>query len=199
MSSPEEVEDQHLRELDLYGEDLGAVRYVDCTFTDVDLTDARTAGAVFERCTFHGGRFNASTHVSTAFVACDFRRVSFFDATLEGCKLTASVFSECTLRPLRVVGGVWRGVTLRGTRLAGLDLTGLDLREADLSLSDLTGTVLRDCRLDDALLRETVLDGADLRGATLDGVDLTTARLRRTKLDLAGAVHLAELHGALVD
>ena len=41
--------------------------------------------------------------------------------------------------------------------------------------------------------------GEFLEIAGLAGVDLTTARLRRTKLDLAGAVHLAELHGALVD
>ena len=37
------------------------------------------------------------------------------------------------------------------------------------------------------------------RGASLDRVDLSAARLRRTKLDLAGAVLLAELHGADVD
>ena len=48
-------------------------------------------------------------------------------------------------------------------------------------------------------LRETELGGADLRGASLSGVDLAAARLRRTKLDLPGAVLLAELYGADVD
>ena len=42
-------------------------------------------------------------------------------------------------------------------------------------------------------------DRADLRGASLDGVDLSAATLKRTKLDLAGAVLLAELHGAEMD
>ena len=41
--------------------------------------------------------------------------------------------------------------------------------------------------------------GADLRGAGLERVDLTAARLVRTRLDLAGAVALAEQHGAEVD
>ena len=54
-------------------------------------------------------------------------------------------------------------------------------------------------RLDRAALQATVLDRADLRGASLDGVDLSAAVLRKTKLDLAGAVLLAELHGADVD
>ena len=77
----------HFRGDDWYGDDLGAARFVECTFTDVDLSEATTSGAIFERCTFHGGRFNASTHTATAFVGCDFRRTSFFDATLDGCKL----------------------------------------------------------------------------------------------------------------
>lgn len=116
-------------------------------------------------------------------------RASFFDARLEGCKLTGSVFVECTLRPMAVVGGVWRSVTIarhlhrqlrrRGGNLTGLDLSGVDLREADLSMSDLTHTVLR--------------------GATLDGVDLAEALLHDTRLDLQGAVLLAEQHGASVD
>ncbi|MGZ4622070.1 MAG: pentapeptide repeat-containing protein, partial [Blastococcus sp.] len=68
----------HFREEDWYAEDLGAARFVECTFTDVDLSEATSAGALFERCTFHGGRLNSSVHRSSAFVACDFRRTSFF-------------------------------------------------------------------------------------------------------------------------
>ena len=199
MSDDGEAIGQEYRDEDWYGDDLGAIRFVDCTFTDVDLSEVRTSGALFESCTFHGGRFNASVHRSTAFVACDFRRVSFFDATLEGCKLIGSVFADCVLRPIKVAGGQWRGVTIRGTNLSKLDLSGLDLREADLSMSDLSGTLLRGTQLDGANLRDTKLGGADLRGASLDRVDLAAARLRQTKLDLTGAILLAELHGADVE
>ena len=66
-------------------------------------------------------------------------------------------------------------------------------------MSDLSLTSLAGARLDRALLRETSLDRTDLRGASLDGVDLSAATLRKTHLDLAGAVLLAELHGADVD
>ena len=92
------------------------------------------------------------------------------------------------------------GTAGHGAELSAyLDLSGLDLREADLSMADLTGAVLRGTRLDGATLRDTTLHRADLRGASLDRVDLSAARLRDTRLDLQGAVMLAELHGAEVD
>ena len=124
---------------------------------------------MFRECTFHNCRFNASTHVSSAFVAGDFRRCNLFDVTLDGCKLDGSVFADCTMRPMRVTGGQWRGVTLRGAKLAGIDLSKVDLREADLSMADLTKAVLRDARLEGATVRETDLTKADLRGASLGG------------------------------
>lgn len=199
MSEPLTAEGREFRDEDWYGDALGAARFTDCTFTGVDLSEASTAGAMFDRCTFHTCRFNSSAHVASAFVACDVRRSNFFDATLEGCKLVGTVFADCVLRPMTVRGGQWQGVTIRSTNLARLDLAGLDLREADLSMSDLTGASLRGARLDRANLRETRLGQADLRGASLDGVDLAAAQLRRTRLDLPGAVLLAELHGADVD
>jgi uncharacterized protein YjbI with pentapeptide repeats len=48
-------------------------------------------------------------------------------------------------------------------------------------------------------VRGADLRGADLRGATLDSVDLELATLGETHLDLAGAMALAERHGAVVD
>ena len=91
--------------------------------------------------------------------------------------------------------------TIRGANLSGLDLTGLDLREADLSLADLVRRLAARTPGSTApTLRETDLGDADLRGARAwTRVDLSAARLRRTRLDLAGAVLLAELHGAVVE
>ena len=48
---------------DWYAEDLADARYVECTFTDVDLSEATTSGALFDRCTFHNCRFNASVQL----------------------------------------------------------------------------------------------------------------------------------------
>ena len=192
-------EDVEYRDEDWYGEDLGDQVFERCLFVGVDLTEVTTRGARFTECRFHNCRLNASQHVSSAFVACEFRRSNLFDATFDDCRMSGSTFSDCTLRPIIIRGGTWAGTSLRGVDWSGRDLTGLDLAGADLSMADLTGAVLRDVRLSGAIVRETRLDDADLRGARLDGVDLREAILGHTRVDLNGALHLAEITGADVD
>ncbi len=187
------------RDEDWYAEDLTGRRYADCVFRGVDLTEAHGSGVVFESCTFENSKFNVAVLDAPAFVGCDVRRTSFFGATLRGSKLSGSVFVDCAFRPLTVEGGLWRGVTMRGARLGQVDLTGVSLVDADLTDADLTEAVLVGCDLTSAVLRNADLTGADLRGATLHGVSLVDVRLRGTRLDLAGAVQLAEQHGALVE
>ena len=91
-------------------------------------------------------------------------------------------------------------MTIRGANLSRLDLTGVDLREADLSMSDLTLAVAGPGPPRPGHpARHRSSTAPTCAGASLDGVDLSAATLKRTKLDLAGAVLLAELHGAEVD
>ena len=176
----DDVEGQVFRDEDWYGEELDGRRFVRCSFTDVDLTESRSRGAVFEDCSFSNCKLNASVHTNTAFVGCDFRRTSFFDVTLDGCKLAGSVVIDCVLQPLTVTGGNWTGIVMRGAELQGVDLAGVRLVEADLSESDLTGAVLRGCDLSHAVVRGAELKDADLRGAMLSAVDLAAARLSGT-------------------
>ncbi len=184
---------------DWYGTDLGAVHHVGVTFIDVDLTEVSTSGALFDSCVFRACRFNASTHVLSAVGGCTFDGVNVFDATFEGCKLTGSELRRCTTRPMKISDGVWQGISARGADLGRLDLSDCDLRDADLSMASLAGSDLRGAHLEGALLRSADLSDTDLRGAHLDGADLTGATLRDARLDLAGAVVLAEQTGAVVD
>ena len=80
----EERADEAFDGLDWYAREFDRDRYVECVFREVDLTEARSHGAVFERCEFHNCRFNASEHRESAFVGCEFRRTSFFTAVLDG-------------------------------------------------------------------------------------------------------------------
>jgi uncharacterized protein YjbI with pentapeptide repeats len=44
-----EVSGADFRDEDWYADDLADARYVECTFTDVDLSEATTSGALFDR------------------------------------------------------------------------------------------------------------------------------------------------------
>ncbi len=101
MESRDEVFDG----CDWYAREFGEERYLRCSFHDVDLTEARARGTVFDRCRFANCRFNASEHTSCAFIGCDIRRCSWFAARLDGCKFAGSTFVECVLRPMSVRGG----------------------------------------------------------------------------------------------
>ncbi len=76
---------------DWYAEDLGDQVWERCVFVDIDLTEVRTRGARFSECRFDNCRLNASQHVSSAFVACEFRRSNLFDTTFEDCQMSGSI------------------------------------------------------------------------------------------------------------
>ena len=179
------IEGETFRDLDWYGEELSDRGYRQCSFLDVDLTEAVSRGAVFEECVFGTVRFNASHHTDSAFVRCEFTRCVFFEAEFTGCKLVGSRFVECTLRPLSAVGGDWSFVSLADADLRGVTLSGLRMREADLRGAACDGAVLTGLDLSGAELRGARLDRCDLRGSDLSTLD-------PTEVSRAGAVVSAE-------
>src|SRR5690606_39240725 len=81
-------EDETFSGADWYGEEIIDRTYGRCTLWNVDLTEAISRGALFEECTFHNVRFNASEHTDSAFLRCVFRACNLFEARFTGCKLT---------------------------------------------------------------------------------------------------------------
>ena len=86
--APRDEDGRTFTDEDWYGEELGSRTFTDCTFRDVDLTEATPAGATFTGCRFEHSRLNASRHVATAFVGCHFLRTNLFDAERELVMLT---------------------------------------------------------------------------------------------------------------
>lgn len=114
------IEDQAFVNEDWYAEDLADRTYLCCSFDHVDLTEASSAGAVFEECTFGNVKLNASRHADSAFLRCTFKRCNLFEAEFTGCKLVGSSFNQCAVRPMRVLGGDWSFVALPGADLRGV-------------------------------------------------------------------------------
>lgn len=189
------LEDVTFRGDDWYGEDLVDRHYLRCTFSDVDLTEATSRGSVFEECTFHNVRLNASRHVDSAFLRCVFKRCNLFEAEFTGCKLVGSSFHQSQLRPLRIIGGDWSFVALPGADLRGALITGVRMRETDLTGANCAEAVITDTDLSGAQLHSANLVRADLRGSDLTGLDPTVTAVRDAIINAAQAVIVAQAIG----
>jgi fluoroquinolone resistance protein len=163
---------------DWYGQDISGQSHTRVAFVDLDLTEVRNDGAVFNECTFRRARFNASVHTNAAFLNCTFAACSFFDTRLTDCKLLGSMFDRCTFDILRASGGDWSFVGMPGADLRSASLRGLRMREADLTGVRCQGASLRDCDLSGAWLHGAKLSGCDLRGSDVSSIDPTTTEIR---------------------
>lgn len=175
------------------GREVRGEAFTDTAFVECDLSEVTTEGAVFDRCTFRGTRFNVSSHTATAFVNCLFERCSFFDSAFTGCKLVGSRFVACSFDLLKVEGGDWSFTTLARADLSSAAFTGVRMREADLRGA--RATCLRDVDLSAAQLEEADLSGCDLRGADLTSLVPSTVRLAGAVITAEQAVLLAIAQG----
>ena len=96
---------------------------------------------------------------------------------------------NCELSGRKLTGAKFTGANFDRAVLIGADLRGAAFYGSNFSGADLTRARLRGVRL----------RGADLRGARLDGCDVDNVDWREVRIDLAQAVLLAQVRGAVVD
>ena len=167
-------------------------------FAGTDLSDQTVRGASFTDCTFRDVRFNASTHVDSAFTNCTFAGCTFFDTRFTRCKLVGSVFDRCTYDLLVVEAGDWSLVQLPGADLRKATFTGVRLREADLTGARFDGATVRDVDLSGTWLHRSSFIGADLRGSDLSSLDPLNVDVHDARIDIEQAVVIAEAIGLKV-
>ena len=103
---------------DWYADDLGAARFIECTFTDVDFSEATTSrrGVRAAACSPAAASTPRSTSRRPSSPASSGAATSSTRRS-RAASCQGSSFAECTLRPITVVGGQWGGVTIRGGNL----------------------------------------------------------------------------------
>lgn len=162
--------DEVFRDLELGGEELGALDFQDCRFVGCDFSEGRWHGIRFLDCEFEGcdlsnlrlagARFSDVTFRTCKLVGVDFAGADLLGPRFHGCKLDYSLLTRidlrhgcleaCSAREVDLTGADLRKVDCAGTDFTGATFSGTDLREADLSAA--TGYVLRpaDNRLEGA-------------------------------------------------
>lgn len=150
--------------VDVRGANLESADFSDAVVTRVDLTQARTMGAVMDRCLCD------PSADATARGAVIFARLAAHRewVTTGGKSGEPAVLDGEDLRPMGSLAGAFlTAVSARNACLAGMNLGRISLQGAQLDGADLRGVNLRE---------------ADLRGANLSGANLGQADLRRAML-----------------
>ena len=180
---------------DWYGREIDREHYESTLFVDLDLTDGRSVGTVFNACTFRRARFSASTHQAAAFVNCTFVSCNFFDSTFTECKFVGSMFDRCLFDNMKVVSGDWSFTGLPGADLRRASFSGTRLREADLTGAICEGGSIRDTDLSGAWLHGADFSKCDLRGSDLSAIEPENVRLKDAIITIDQTIVIAEALG----
>jgi len=155
---PREYEATVFRDCELTEVDLGARRFVDCSFERCNLTSAEWRGVSlnnvkFSACKLLGANLTGlrKTLLSVAFTDC---KLDYSD--FGGLDLAKTRFVRCSLIDATFVG------------------------------TDLSGASFEACDLSGALCRNTNLTGADLRGADGLTLDPDANRIQKAKVSVYG-------------
>ncbi len=164
--------------------------YLDCTFRNCDLADARLDDCVFEDCEFHGCNLSNPTLGNTSF-----RNVRFV-----GCKLLGVTFSDC--RDFRFA------VHFQDCRLELVDFTGWSLRkssfrgcllpETDFTRADLSDTDLTGCDLNRTIFHHSNLERTDFSDSFNFRLSPEGNRVRGAKFPVTGLAGLLLEYGIKV-
>ncbi|MGH6808048.1 MAG: pentapeptide repeat-containing protein [Ensifer adhaerens] len=183
---------------DWYGLDISDRNDSRTLFSDLDMTEATSAGAVFKECTFRRAKFNCSRHEGSAFINCTFVGCNFYDVIFNDCKFVGSMFDGCKFDATRVKGGNWSFVGLPGADLRSAVFADTVMREADLTGARCEGGTMNGLDLSGSWLHSANFSGCDLRGSDISSIEPETVTLKRAVITIEQSVMICEAMGLMV-
>ena len=166
------------------------MRFVDCDFEGVDLSELDLAGCVFDQCLvrqtkLNGAKLEASrwtgcrgafagfggaSLTDAAFRACDLNNASFRGAFMSSVGFSRCKLTGCDLSEVRTLGTIFEETLLVAAKLPSFSfrkmvLDRVDFSQADLRKADFRHAVFKGCSLHEADTADARFEGANLRGA----------------------------------
>ena len=161
-------------------------RFVNCDFTEANLSGLRFTDCLFERCNLSSARLAGTALQNVAFDECKLLGLQF-----TACRdmLFGVHFDQCQLRYASFAAR-----TMPGTRFVRCSLD-----EADFADADLAEAVFQDCSLAGAVFQNTQLMGADFTTATGFTIDPESNRLQKARFTLHGLLGVVSKYELVVE
>jgi len=161
---------------------LPPAEYDNCTFIDCIFTDANLTGFIFTECRFEGCNLGMAKAKGTAF-----KYVTFIN-----CKLLGFNFSiaDPFLLTLKFEGCNMQLVSFYRLKIKGTKFIKCGLQEADFNETDLTGATFDGCDLNKAIFQQAVLEKADFRTAYNYSLDPELNRIKKARFSREGIAGL---------
>lgn len=144
-------------ELDLRGQDLRGIEFVECAFDGLALADADLRGARFAEVQIQ--RLDAPV-LSAA-------RSAWRNVRIGGSRIGAAELYETDVRTLGIVETKLDFVNMRSAQIRDVEFANCRIGELDLGQSRVERVAFRDCVVDHVHLDGARLASLDLRGATV--------------------------------
>jgi len=151
--------------------------FVDCTFSNSDLSDIHFSDCVFENCDLSMSTMAKTSYIDVLFKNCKLLGVRFdtcnnllLSFTFEHCELTYSSFYRLNLK--------------------NTHYKSCKLQEVDFAETNLTGVVFDYCDFLDAIFDYTILEKADFRTAQNFSIDPEMNKIKQAKFSQDGIIGL---------
>lgn len=171
-----------------------AVNFRNCSFVNIDLTDASLGSVTFEKCTMIKVNFYNATIQSSKFLKCIMIDSSFSETKLNFADFTGSNLTNSDFSAAAGVNTIesFQDAILIGVNLAKTDFTGIKINKN----TNFMNAILDDCVFTGMDLRLFIFARASMKRVKLDGTTLDGVQMAFANLTLASVTGSVSMIGA---
>jgi fluoroquinolone resistance protein len=165
--------------------------FIRCTFSGLDLSNAKLTGKKFEECEFIGCNLALANISGTSLQSVHFTE----------CKMIGVRFDLCNAFLLTVSfeGCILDRASFYKLKVKKTVFTKCRMKETDLSECDLSGSVFDLCDMEGAVFDRTNIEKADLRTSYHYSIDLGNNRITKAKFSTSGIAGLLDAYDIIIE
>lgn len=180
-------------------------------FEKINYSEKELPKGEYDNCSFVDCTFSNSDLSNIPFIECKFNNCDFSMAKVKGtalkdvkfirCKLLGLNFNDCNdfLLSVEFEDSLLNFASFYKLKLKNTKFKNCNLQETDFTETDLTRSVFDNCDLSRAIFEHTVLEKVDFRTAHNYSIDPEENRLKKAKFSRTGVIGLLNKYDIDID